>query len=55
MLLTAFGVTLVAGVTLLRSPTIVSFMATYAAVYFCAALMHTLLAIRGPIRVAGES
>jgi O-antigen/teichoic acid export membrane protein len=55
MLLSAIGVTLVAGVTLLRTPTIVGFMATYAAVYICAALLHTLLAIRGPIRVAGQT
>jgi O-antigen/teichoic acid export membrane protein len=55
MLLTAIGATVVAGVTLLREPSIVSFMATYAAVYICAALMHTLLAIRGPIHVARQT
>jgi len=51
MLLTAIGATIVAAITLLGSPTIVSFMATYAAVYVCGALLHTLFAIRGPIRL----
>jgi hypothetical protein len=31
--------------------TIVSFMATYAAVYICGALLQTLFAIRGAIRL----
>ena len=52
MLLTAISATIVAAITLLGSPTIVSFMAAYTAVYICAALLHTLFALRGPIRVA---
>ena len=54
MFLIAVGVTAVGAVSLLGSPTIVSFMAAYAAVYICGALLLTLLAVSGPIRIARQ-
>ena len=50
MLLTAICATVVGAVSLLTAHTIVHFMAVYAGVYIAGALLHTVLAIRGPVR-----
>jgi O-antigen/teichoic acid export membrane protein len=50
MLITAVCATIVGAANLLMEHTIVSFMAAYATVYIGGAVLHTVIAIRGPMR-----